>query len=174
MGAGASAPAPCASTWSMAANALGYASNWLTEWFAFDQERVTTLLGRWQMVRAGRRLHSHRHPEDAPGRTATAGAFRNIVTFSRESEDHVLRDQGANAHGLPHDPFKAIVSPRPIGWIGSKGMPTAPSIWHLTPISTRFRTTRRWSCFPPSGRKDTLRNVEETGVFHDQHGRTRT
>ena len=25
------------------------------------------------------------------------------------------------SHGLPHDPFKAIVAPRPIGWIGSKG-----------------------------------------------------
>jgi flavin reductase (DIM6/NTAB) family NADH-FMN oxidoreductase RutF len=22
-------------------------------------------------------------------------------------------------HGLPHDPFKAIVAPRPIGWISS-------------------------------------------------------
>ena len=25
----------------------------------------------------------------------------------------------ANNHGFPHDPFKAIVTPRPIGWIGS-------------------------------------------------------
>ncbi|MFT6773666.1 MAG: flavin reductase (DIM6/NTAB) family NADH-FMN oxidoreductase RutF [Paracoccaceae bacterium] len=25
----------------------------------------------------------------------------------------------ADGHGLPHDPFKAIVSPRPIGWISS-------------------------------------------------------
>ena len=24
-----------------------------------------------------------------------------------------------NNHGLPHDPFKAIVAPRPIGWISS-------------------------------------------------------
>ena len=22
-------------------------------------------------------------------------------------------------HGLPHDPFKALVAPRPIGWIGT-------------------------------------------------------
>ncbi|MGO7778427.1 flavin reductase family protein, partial [Rhizobium johnstonii] len=27
----------------------------------------------------------------------------------------------SNRHGLAHDPFKAIGSPRPIGWIGSKG-----------------------------------------------------
>ncbi len=26
-----------------------------------------------------------------------------------------------NQHGMAHDPFKAIVAPRPIGWIGSKG-----------------------------------------------------
>ena len=24
-----------------------------------------------------------------------------------------------NGHGLPHDPFKAIVAPRPIGWIST-------------------------------------------------------
>ena len=23
----------------------------------------------------------------------------------------------ANGHGLPHDPFNAIVGPRPIGWL---------------------------------------------------------
>ena len=25
----------------------------------------------------------------------------------------------SDGHGLPHDPFKAIVSPRPIGWIST-------------------------------------------------------
>jgi len=25
----------------------------------------------------------------------------------------------ADGHGLPHDPFKAIVTPRPIGWIST-------------------------------------------------------
>jgi flavin reductase (DIM6/NTAB) family NADH-FMN oxidoreductase RutF len=28
-------------------------------------------------------------------------------------------DVRKNDHGLPHDPFKAIVAPRPIGWITS-------------------------------------------------------
>jgi len=28
-------------------------------------------------------------------------------------------DARKNDHGLPHDPFKAIVAPRPIGWITS-------------------------------------------------------
>jgi flavin reductase (DIM6/NTAB) family NADH-FMN oxidoreductase RutF len=26
----------------------------------------------------------------------------------------------ANGHGLKHDPFNAIVAPRPIGWISSR------------------------------------------------------
>jgi len=25
----------------------------------------------------------------------------------------------AHGHGLPHDPFKAIAGPRPIGWIST-------------------------------------------------------
>ncbi|MBZ7921320.1 nitroreductase [Ensifer adhaerens] len=40
----------------MAANALGYASNWLTEWFAFD-ERVYPLLG----VKPGEKLAGFIH-----------------------------------------------------------------------------------------------------------------
>ena len=36
------------------------------------------------------------------------------------------------SHGLPHDPFKAIVAPRPIGWIGSKGK---SGIQNLAPYS---------------------------------------
>ena len=36
------------------------------------------------------------------------------------------------SHGLPHDPFKAIVAPRPIGWIGSKGK---SGIKNLAPYS---------------------------------------
>ncbi|RVN81206.1 flavin reductase family protein, partial [Sinorhizobium meliloti] len=30
-------------------------------------------------------------------------------------------DTAGNGHGLPHDPFKAIVSPRPIALKGSCG-----------------------------------------------------
>ncbi|MBK1659643.1 flavin reductase family protein [Paracraurococcus ruber] len=31
-------------------------------------------------------------------------------------------------HGLPHDPFKAIVAPRPIGWISTLGPGGAPNL----------------------------------------------
>jgi flavin reductase (DIM6/NTAB) family NADH-FMN oxidoreductase RutF len=27
----------------------------------------------------------------------------------------------ASGHGLEHDPFNAIIAPRPIGWISSRG-----------------------------------------------------
>lgn len=29
-------------------------------------------------------------------------------------------EAATNAHGLPHDPFKALVAPRPIGWISTR------------------------------------------------------
>lgn len=69
-----------------------------------------------------------------------------------------------NAHGLPHDPFKAIVSPRPIGWIGSRGRDGSVN---LAPYSyfNAISDHPKLVMFSSSGRKDTLRNVEETRVF---------
>ena len=67
-------------------------------------------------------------------------------------------------HGLPHDPFKAIVAPRPIGWIGTVDAQGRPN---LAPYSF-FNAI---SSFPPmvyfnsEGRKDSLDNVEATGEF---------
>ena len=69
-----------------------------------------------------------------------------------------------NAHGLAHDPFKAIVAPRPIGWIGSKGRDGS---LNLSPYSFFNAVSDRPKLvmFSSSGRKDSVRNVEETGVF---------
>lgn len=69
-----------------------------------------------------------------------------------------------NQHGLPHDPFKAIVAPRPIGWIGSKGRDGS---LNLSPYSffNAISDRPKLVMFSSSGRKDSLRNVEETGVF---------
>ncbi|MBC7283056.1 flavin reductase family protein [Hoeflea sp.] len=69
-----------------------------------------------------------------------------------------------NAHGLPHDPFKAIVSPRPIGWIGTRGKDGSVNLApysYFNAISDHPKTVM----FSSSGRKDSLRNAEETGVF---------
>ena len=69
-----------------------------------------------------------------------------------------------NAHGMRHDPFKAIVAPRPIGWIGTKG--TDGSL-NLSPYSffNIVSDSPKLVMFSSSGRKHSLRNAEETGVF---------
>lgn len=69
-----------------------------------------------------------------------------------------------NLHGLPHDPFKAIVAPRPIGWIGSKGRDGS---LNLSPYSffNAVSDTPKLVMFSSSGQKDSLRNVQESGVF---------
>jgi flavin reductase (DIM6/NTAB) family NADH-FMN oxidoreductase RutF len=67
-------------------------------------------------------------------------------------------------HGLPHDPFNAIVGPRPIGWISTK---SRDGILNLAPYSffNAFNYTPPIVGFASIGYKDTVRNVEETGQF---------
>jgi flavin reductase (DIM6/NTAB) family NADH-FMN oxidoreductase RutF len=67
-------------------------------------------------------------------------------------------------HGLPHDPFNAIVGPRPIGWISSLGKAGVPN---LAPYSffNAFNYVPPIVGFASIGAKDTLRNVQETGEF---------
>jgi flavin reductase (DIM6/NTAB) family NADH-FMN oxidoreductase RutF len=67
-------------------------------------------------------------------------------------------------HGLAHDPFNAIVGPRPIGWVSSKGKDGSIN---LAPYSffNAFCYTPPMIGFSSIGRKDTLRNIEETGEF---------
>ncbi|NBB47235.1 flavin reductase family protein [Rhizobium sp. CRIBSB] len=73
-------------------------------------------------------------------------------------------DTGSNAYGMAHDPFKAIVAPRPIGWIGTKGRDGSRN---LSPYSffNAVGDRPKMVMFSSSGRKHTLRNAEETGVF---------
>jgi flavin reductase (DIM6/NTAB) family NADH-FMN oxidoreductase RutF len=72
--------------------------------------------------------------------------------------------QPAQGHGLPHDPFSAIVGPRPIGWISSQ---SADGVLNLAPYSffNAFNYTPPLIGFASIGRKDTLRNIEATGQF---------
>jgi flavin reductase (DIM6/NTAB) family NADH-FMN oxidoreductase RutF len=67
-------------------------------------------------------------------------------------------------HGLSHDPLKALVAPRPIGWISSMG---ADGSINLAPYSFFNMVGERppLVMFSSDGRKDSLRNVEETGEF---------
>lgn len=69
-----------------------------------------------------------------------------------------------NDHGLPHDPFSAIVAPRPIGWIGTKGRDGS---LNLAPYSffNALSYRPKLVMFTSTNPKDSLRNCRETGVF---------
>lgn len=70
----------------------------------------------------------------------------------------------ATGHGLPHDPFNAIIGPRPIGWISTRA---ADGVLNLAPYSffNGFNYTPPIIGFSSLGRKDTLRNIEAGGEF---------
>ncbi len=69
-----------------------------------------------------------------------------------------------NDHGLPYDPFKAIVAPRPIGWISSMG---AKGEINLAPYSFFNGASTRPPIvsFSSEGRKDSLTFIEQTREF---------
>lgn len=67
-----------------------------------------------------------------------------------------------NGHGLAHNPFKAVVAPRPIGWISSRGAKGD----NLAPYSF----FNAMADAPPQvmfagDLVDSIKNVRETGVF---------
>ena len=70
----------------------------------------------------------------------------------------------AQGHGLPHDPFNAIVGPRPIGWVSTRG---ADGVANLAPYSffNAFNYTPPIVGFSSVTYKDTVRNIEATGEF---------
>jgi flavin reductase (DIM6/NTAB) family NADH-FMN oxidoreductase RutF len=76
-----------------------------------------------------------------------------------------------DGHGLPHNPFNALITPRPIGWISSR---SADGADNLAPYS--FFNGVAYSppqvMFSASGPKqgsdevkDNVANIRETGVF---------
>jgi len=69
-----------------------------------------------------------------------------------------------NDHGLPRDPFKAIVVPRPIGWLTSI---SAKGEINLAPYSFFNAVSEHppMVMFSSGGRKDTIAFVEETKEF---------
>jgi flavin reductase (DIM6/NTAB) family NADH-FMN oxidoreductase RutF len=67
-------------------------------------------------------------------------------------------------HGLAHDPFNALVAPRPIGWISSR---SRDGVLNLAPYSffNAFNYKPPLVGFASVGYKDSVRNIEETGEF---------
>ncbi|WP_148616285.1 flavin reductase family protein [Nocardioides rubriscoriae] len=70
----------------------------------------------------------------------------------------------ADGHGLAHDPFNAIVAPRPIGWISSLAV---NGTRNLAPYSffNAFNYRPPIVGFCSIGRKDSVTNLEATGEF---------
>lgn len=74
-----------------------------------------------------------------------------------------------DGHGLPHNPFKAIVAPRPIAWVSSL---STDGVANLAPYSF-FNAVAdappmlmiSSSPVPDNEDKDTLRNILNTGEF---------
>jgi flavin reductase (DIM6/NTAB) family NADH-FMN oxidoreductase RutF len=76
-----------------------------------------------------------------------------------------------DGHGLPHNPFNAIVTPRPIGWIATRGADGSENLAPYSffnavayvPPQVMFAST---SAKPDrDGTKDSVGNIRETGVF---------
>ena len=76
-----------------------------------------------------------------------------------------------DGHGLKHNPFNAIVTPRPIGWISTRGADGSENLAPYSffnavayvPPQVMFAST---SAKPDrDGTKDSVANIRDTGVF---------
>ncbi len=69
-----------------------------------------------------------------------------------------------DGHGLAHNPFNAIIAPRPIGWISTVDR---DGVANLAPYSffNAFNYVPPIIGFASIGAKDSLRNARETGEF---------
>lgn len=78
------------------------------------------------------------------------------------SERHFY--QPKDGHRLAHDPFNAIIAPRPIGWVSSK---SASGQVNLAPYSffNAFNYQPPIIGFSSIGFKDSVRNAQESGEF---------
>lgn len=76
----------------------------------------------------------------------------------------IFYDTESNAHGMSHDPFKAIVSPRPIGWIGTRAL---DGTRNLAPYSffNAISDQPKMIMFSSDGHKDSVTNIEAHGDF---------
>ena len=76
-----------------------------------------------------------------------------------------------DGHGLPHNPFNAIVTPRPIGWISSRDTDRNDNLAPYSffnavayvPPQVMFSSTGQKP--DREGTKDSVSNIRDTGVF---------
>jgi len=76
----------------------------------------------------------------------------------------VFYETETNNHGHEYDPFKALVAPRPIGWISSI---SSKGIVNLAPYSffNAMSDNPHYVVFGSAGPKDSVTNIRETGEF---------
>src|SRR5262245_12122174 len=78
-------------------------------------------------------------------------------------------EPGVTPHGLPYDPFKSCVVPRPIGWISTRSQTGKDNLAPYSqftnvsfdPAMVMFSANQTTD----GRRKDSVVNAEETGVF---------
>ncbi len=84
------------------------------------------------------------------------------TTTVNEADRHFY--EPSHGHGLGHDPLNAIVAPRPIGWVATRGRDGSVN---LAPYSffNLFNYRPPIVGFSSVGAKDSVRNARETGEF---------
>jgi flavin reductase (DIM6/NTAB) family NADH-FMN oxidoreductase RutF len=89
---------------------------------------------------------------------------RKIRVMDAKSPKDLHFYEPKNGHGLKHDPFNAIIAPRPIGWISSRD---SRGNINLAPYSffNAFCYTPPIIGFSYTTWKDSVQNVQETGEF---------
>ncbi len=87
-----------------------------------------------------------------------------MTTSPHDTTDAMHFYEPGHGHRLVHDPFKAIIGPRPIGWISSLNLQGGRN---LAPYSffNAFSSNPPIIGFASEGAKDTLHNVRATGEF---------
>lgn len=76
-----------------------------------------------------------------------------------------------DGHGLPHNPFNAIVTPRPIGWISSRGKDGADNLAPYSFFNAVAYTPPQVMFASTSDKddrvfgKDSTENIRDTGYF---------
>src|SRR5208282_4091450 len=70
------------------------------------------------------RLHPYRPRtgDRGPAATAAGGHYDGLLSPVRDANSMFYETAKRDKDKLPRDPFKAIVTPRPIGWISTRAL----------------------------------------------------
>ena len=98
-----------------------------------------------------------------PAKPVADGAFPPYG-FRAMADENAHYYEPSDGHGLRYDPFNSIIAPRPIGWISTI---SAAGVPNLAPYS--FFNALNYHPpligFSSVGWKDSVANIEATGVF---------